>query len=71
MIILPGRRQPIRSRYGFNKPSITVCGNDTIVPGASKYSVSHFVDRHAGARTLFRSLVARRNAADHIGKTQA
>ena len=44
--------------------------NETIIAGASKYSVSHFIDCEPVARTLGASLIASRNAADHTGKNK-
>jgi hypothetical protein len=55
----------------LQQPSIAAGGNDTILSGVLKYSAGHFIDRHSVARRLLRLLVARRNAADHIGKIQA
>jgi sulfonate transport system substrate-binding protein len=44
--------------------------NETIIAGASRYSVSHFIDCEPVARTLGASLIALRNAADHTGKNK-
>ena len=45
-------------------------GNETIIAGASEYSVSHFIDCPPVSLTLAASLIASRNAADHTGKNK-
>jgi hypothetical protein len=45
--------------------------SEAIVARATKHSVSHFIDCDPAAHRLRASLIASRDAADQIGKTQA